>query len=183
MQGYTNFSNLQELSQNCRPQDVYLTKFSPQRPTNIRYRRNKFSLSGGLVHGICAPLFSCISSTLIVSACLVIIDMGVQTLIEEKQKPREKNEQQETRHKFSPHNFYMCCSVHLHDNNSLYPTNAHSVLCKTLHWFANMFRSIGIIIRAPHTLNIVVFNLFLTRCTEWYVNIYKSIYSVHTTHL
>ena len=38
----------------------------------------------------------------------------------------------------------------------MYPTNAHSLLCKTLHRFANMFRSRGIIIRAPHTLNIVM---------------------------
>jgi hypothetical protein len=36
----------------------------------------------------------------------------------------------------------------------MYPTNAHSLLCKTLHRFGNMFRSRGIIIRAPHTLNI-----------------------------
>jgi hypothetical protein len=41
-------------------------------------------------------------------------------------------------------------------SNSIYPTNAHSLLCKTLHRFANMFRSRGIIIRAPHTLNIVM---------------------------
>ena len=36
----------------------------------------------------------------------------------------------------------------------MYPTNAHSLLCKTLHRFANMFRFRGIIIKAPHTLNI-----------------------------
>jgi hypothetical protein len=50
--------------------------------------------------------------------------------------------------------FYMCCSVHFHNNNSMYPINAHSLLCETLHSFANMFRSRGSIIRAPRTLNI-----------------------------
>jgi glucan biosynthesis protein len=52
--------------------------------------------------------------------------------------------------------FYMCCSLHFHNNNSIYPTNAHSLFCKILHRFANMFWSRGIIIRAPHTLNIVM---------------------------
>jgi hypothetical protein len=53
--------------------------------------------------------------------------------------------------------FFICVvPVHFHNNNSIYPTNVHSLLCKTLHRFANMFRSRGIIIRAPHTLNIVL---------------------------
>jgi hypothetical protein len=47
-------------------------------------------------------------------------------------------------------------STVLFNNNSIYPTNAHSLLCKTLYRFANMFRSRGIIIRAPYTLNIVM---------------------------
>jgi hypothetical protein len=35
-------------------------------------------------------------------------------------------------------------------NNSVYPTNARSLLCKILYGFANMFRSRGIIIRASY---------------------------------
>jgi hypothetical protein len=42
------------------------------------------------------------------------------------------------------------------NNNSMYPTKAHSLLCKILYRFANMFRSRGIIIRASHTMNIAM---------------------------
>jgi hypothetical protein len=73
--------------------------------------------------------------------------------------------------------FYMCCSVHFYNNNYMYPTNAHSLLCKTLHRFANMFRSRRIIIRAPHTLNIGML-LYTT-----HIRSYKMIYSVHTIQL
>jgi hypothetical protein len=94
----------------------------------------------------------------------------------------------------------------------MYPTNAPSLLCKTLHRFANMFQSRGIIIRAPHTLNIgmllytihirsytacgcVTSVLFVvsqslatiqpgcTRGTRMIHHIYKIIYSLHTIHL
>ena len=49
--------------------------------------------------------------------------------------------------------FYELQNVEV-NNNSIYPTNAHSLLCKILHRFANMFRSRGIIIRATYTMNI-----------------------------
>ena len=48
----------------------------------------------------------------------------------------------------------MCCSVHLCDN-SFYNQQMHTLFCRTLYRFADMFRSIWTIIRAPHTLNII----------------------------
>jgi hypothetical protein len=47
------------------------------------------------------------------------------------------------------------------------PTNAHSLLCKILHRFTNMFRCRGIIIRATHTMNIgmLLYTIHIRSCT------------------